>query len=91
MGKEKTAILHRIIRGEVGGKSLEAINNRIADVPPSERLSGASKRNCAPLRTGEHFALPTATARGSGRPETQQEGALIILVYFIMLSPSIDI
>jgi hypothetical protein len=31
---------------------LEAINNQIADVSPSERLSGASKRNCAALRMG---------------------------------------
>ena len=65
MGKEKTAILHRIIRGEVGGKSLEAINNRIADVSPSERLSGASKRNCAPLRTKERFVPCPQQQRGA--------------------------
>jgi hypothetical protein len=44
---------------------LEAINNRIADVSPKERLSGASKRNCAPLRTGERFVPCLQQQRGA--------------------------
>lgn len=65
---EKAAILHGIIRGEVRKiNSLEAINNRRADVSlsPSERLSGASKRNCAPLRTRERFVPWPLQQRGS--------------------------